>query len=325
MDIGKRDFDTVSLKELWLLGGMNPWQLLKQSVVGFAAHGLFDRSAQFAYYAALSIAPLLIVIVFTAARIGSQDLTGALLLAAENTLPPEAYSLVEAEIHTILSATSTNWIIGMFGVLFVAISGRQIFLTIGSGIDDAYDVDRHRYVRRNLIAIAVTYGTLLLAMIAVGMLSIGPRVTSWIFPGEHGSILNVLTSWSVSCFFLLAATSLIYSAIPSANVRWYPISPGSMFFTLSWIGLTQCFRFYVETFGNYSKTYGALAGVVLLLTWLYFTGALLLAGGQINSVIHRAAVNRMRRETETDQPPEPEVKEKPEAEAKTNPEQVAKV
>jgi len=53
--------------------------------------------------------------------------------------------------------------------------------------------------------------------------------------------------------------------------------------------VTQGFRIYVKNFGKYNETYGALGGVVVLMVWLYLTGALLLMGGQINSIIHRAA------------------------------------
>ena len=67
------------------------------------------------------------------------------------------------------------------------------------------------------------------------------------------------------------------------------MSPGSLFATTGWVVVTQGFRIYVENFARYNETYGALGGVVVLLIWLYLTGSLLLAGGQINAVIHCAA------------------------------------
>jgi membrane protein len=88
---------------------------------------------------------------------------------------------------------------------------------------------------------------------------------------------------------MLLATSVIYWLIPGTKVRWHAVSPGSLFATTGWVGVTQGFRIYVENFARYNETYGALGGVVVLLVWLYLTGSLLLAGGQINAVIHRAA------------------------------------
>ena len=82
--------------------------------------------------------------------------------------------------------------------------------------------------------------------------------------------------------------------MPSVKLPWYPLSPGSLFATVAWVIVTQGFRAYVENLGQYNETYGALGGVVVLMIWFYLTGSLLLLGGQINSVIHRAAVSEPR-------------------------------
>ncbi|QDT37797.1 YihY/virulence factor BrkB family protein [Stratiformator vulcanicus] len=283
------NYRLISTAAMWRFGGLRPWQLVYQVVVGFQRHALFDRSAQFAYYATLSLAPMLIVAVTLGVQLGSNDMIKTILAAAENMLPPEAFTLVRQEIDLLRSAEGPLSVISIFGIVFLAISGRQIFLAVGQGLDDAYDAPRRKFLMRNLVAVGVTYLLLFVAMTAVGVLTFGPRIAARFFPGDEGSFLNETVRWLVSALFLALGTSFVYAATPSAKLRWMPLSPGAVFFALSWLSLTKIFRVYVATFGTYSKTYGALAGVVLLLIFLYMTGALLLAGGQINSVIHRAA------------------------------------
>ncbi|MCH7987578.1 MAG: YihY/virulence factor BrkB family protein, partial [Planctomycetes bacterium] len=94
--------------------------------------------------------------------------------------------------------------------------------------------------------------------------------------------------WGVACGFMLMAASIIYWVVPSADVPWHWFSPGSVYATAGWVIVMWGFRVFVENFARYNETYGALAGVIVLMTWLYLTGSVLLMGGQINGIIYRA-------------------------------------
>ncbi len=74
--------------------------------------------------------------------------------------------------------------------------------------------------------------------------------------------------------------------------RWYWLTPGSAFAGVAWTVVSLGLRAYVNQFGNYNATYGSIGGVILLLLWLYLSGMALLIGGEINSVIARAAAER---------------------------------
>jgi hypothetical protein len=71
--------------------------------------------------------------------------------------------------------------------------------------------------------------------------------------------------------------------------RWKWITPGSVFAVLGTIAVSLGFSFYVNNFGSYNKTYGSIGAVIVLLTWLYLTGLMILVGGEINAEIERAA------------------------------------
>ena len=126
---------------------------------------------------------------------------------------------------------------------------------------------------------------------------VGPMLSTWI---ARFNIPDSLSADDVAkrrahagrcgrmCLWL--STSAVYSLVPNVKLPWYWFSPGSVFAVVGWILTSQGFRIYVENFANYNTTYGALGGVIVLMVWLNLTGAVLLMGGQINGVIHRAEV-----------------------------------
>jgi membrane protein len=79
---------------------------------------------------------------------------------------------------------------------------------------------------------------------------------------------------------------------PDTDQQWQWITPGSLFGVLLWIGASIGFRVYLHFFNSYSKTYGSLGAVIILLYWLLITGVAILIGGEINSEIENAAAKR---------------------------------
>jgi hypothetical protein len=90
--------------------------------------------------------------------------------------------------------------------------------------------------------------------------------------------------------FVVLGVALLYYAAPDvAHLRWYWVTPGSLVATAAWILLSLGLRLYVSHFSNYTATYGSIAGVILLLLWLYLTGLVLLVGAKVNAEIEHAA------------------------------------
>jgi membrane protein len=132
----------------------------------------------------------------------------------------------------------------------------------------------------------------LLSLIGMVLLVVGPMVTDFFLERFNAVWLHVVLSsgvrWSIAIAFMLIATTFIYWIIPSADFPFTWISAGSVFATVGWLLGTQGLRIYVENFGRYNETYGALGAVIVLLLWLYLSGAILMMGGQINAVLHKA-------------------------------------
>ena len=107
-------------------------------------------------------------------------------------------------------------------------------------------------------------------------------------------------------FFMLIVFTMIYRYAP--NVRrhgWQALMPGSFVAVALWFAATgQCSRLYLSVYDTYSKTYGSLGAVIVLLLWLYLCGAAVLIGAEVNSEIRKAAAKAgtKRRESRSRRP-----------------------
>ena len=304
------DYRRVTFRQMWNLGGLTLWELGKRAVAGYREHKLEHRAVYFAFYALYSLAPALLVVVSTIVlstdpRAGEEILESLRTTISEG-LPGDASVLINGFITDEAQALRGNVLyLTAFGWAFLAYSGRTMLLTVSSGMDAAYGVDKRRHFwRRNVVAL----GIILLTVFALMGLSVVLQLTAdevlmrMDADGRFGWARTATVyglKWVLAVGFLLAAVSLVYTFVPSCRLRWSPLTPGGAFFAATFLVSTQAFRYYIQTFGRYGDTYGALAGVVVLMTWLWLTGTLLLFGGQLNSVIHRhqlAALFRSDRE-----------------------------
>lgn len=286
---------SMSLAKLWRLGGLSIRELLVRTLRERKSNQLDARSAQFSYYSMLAVAPLLILIIGCVAQLPLDDVLESFLRAIKAGLPVNVVRLINRQIQDIQAHSTWGLMLGAFALL--AIAGSRVFLTLGAGLDAAYGVEERRhFLRAGGIAFAMTFGVFVLLLLAMVLLVVGPMTAEYLLGRIESPVVHVLLStgvrWGVACGFMLIAASVVYWIIPTVKVGWYFISPGSLFATVGWVLAMQGMRLYIENFAQarYNETYGALAGVVVLLVWFYMTGALLLTGGQINGIIHRAAL-----------------------------------
>jgi membrane protein len=106
------------------------------------------------------------------------------------------------------------------------------------------------------------------------------------------------------CMLMLLFSTIYYFAPDLQNKRWHWLTPGAAIGIVGWIVASLGLRLYLHYFNSYSLTYGSLGGVIILLTWFYITGLMLLFGAEINSEIAAAVVEKKMRDEGA--PPLPE-------------------
>jgi membrane protein len=280
----------------WRLGGLTPWQLLTRVYHEFDEDEVFARSAALAFYFVSALVPM---VFFLMAILGllakGHDLQSGLLGYAGRFMPPDAYTLLQKTLKEI-----TNHSTGLklaLGLVLALWSGSGGVSSIMDALNRCYHVKDSRPLwKQRLIALALTVAISALTISALIIILYGGTIAQ--FVGAHTGMSSatvmawIIVQWPVALFFVILAFALLYFWGPDAEQEWTWITPGSLVGVLLWIGVSVIFRVYLHYFNSYSKTYGSLGAVIILLYWLYISGMALLAGGEINSEIENAAAER---------------------------------
>jgi membrane protein len=134
---------------------------------------------------------------------------------------------------------------------------------------------------------------ILLALIAAALLLTGPIVDA--VAGPIGLSDTAVTIWNIAKWPALAAAfvlmlAILYYASPNVKMRGFRwVTPGSLVALFVWLLASAAFAFYVASFGSYNKTYGTLAGLIVLLIWMWISNLAILFGHQLNAERERSA------------------------------------
>jgi membrane protein len=158
----------------------------------------------------------------------------------------------------------------------------------------AYDREEGRgFVRRRLTALTMVVFALIGFALSFGVLVLGPQLSNWI-GNEIGAKSVVKTVWFAAEWplliggLLVAFAGLMYLAPNVEHPRWRFLTFGSVLAIVTWLVASGAFAVYVSMFGSYNKTWGSLAAVVVMLTWLWLSSVALLFGAEINAEAERS-------------------------------------
>ena len=200
-------------------------------------------------------------------------------------LPQDAQSLITTQLKHIAGGSGGLGLGLLFSIALALWSASAGMAGLVEAVNIAYEEeeDRNFVVKRGL-ALLLTIGFLIFLAVAVALVAVFPVVLSQLGTGPIISIVAQAVRWAVLVGAVILTLGLIYRIGPSRNaaaVRW--LSTGSVIATIIWIAASIGFSFYVDNFGSYGKTYGALAGVVVLMIWFWITALAVLIGAEINA------------------------------------------
>jgi membrane protein len=249
------------------------------------------QAVAFNLFMSIPAAALIAVGVF--ASVADPGTAARLLKHLDTILPASVITLLDRSLTQVTHHRSGGTILIVAGALLAVWSLTGAMKTLMWALNVAYDRrERRGFVRTRVAAIAMLACVGLAFVLAFGLLVLGPQASGW-----AGSALDqrsvVAWVWWTAEWPVLVATLLIafggfYRFGPDLdNPRWRLVSPGAVTALAVWLAASGGFAWYVSNFGSYNKTWGSLATVIVMLTWLWLSSLALLVGAEIDAEVER--------------------------------------
>lgn len=280
----------------WKIGGLSFRELGRRLWQQSQEDELLGRAAQLSYYVLLALFPALIVLTAAMGLLSVQNYVPELMNYLRTVVPENALSMVEQFLDHVAKGSGADIIsLGGLGALWASSSG---VTAIMEALNVVYDVkeDSRPFWRVRLTAILLTIGLAVFIILAMTLVLYGGPIGEWIADfvglGQAFTWTWKVLQWPIIIGLMLMVVAFVYYVCPDVEQNWRWVSPGSVFAVAFWLLVSLGFKFYVDNFGDYNKVYGSLAGVIVLMLWLYWSGMVLLLGGEINAEIEHAAAER---------------------------------
>ena len=300
----ERIWDIVSrfpLRSLWNLQGIPVRLVVQRTWKSLLADKLFGHAAELGFYFLFALFPTL----FSASAIlglvahSASGIYDRLLHYLALVIPTSALGAVLATFNeTTASATSGKLTFGLIAAIWsasVGISAIQDTLNIVYKVEDTRSYFRARIYAIGLTIILTIIVTTILACLLGGdfFAALAVRLFSHPVLAAIVAFGSKLLGWSLAGAFLALSFAVIYYWAPDVKTRcWHWLTPGGAIGISGWLLASLGLRVYLHFFDTYSMTYGSLGAVIILLTWFYITGFMLLLGAEINSEIEAAAAEK---------------------------------
>jgi membrane protein len=269
---------------------------LKRSATEFSEDNLTDWAAALTYYGLLSLFPALIALVSLVGLFGDPQSTSRTITDIITGIGPQsAAQTFSGPIQSITSHRSTAGIALVVGLLVAlwSASGYVGAFTRASNVIYETPEGRPFWKLRPLQILVTLAVVILMAIVALGLVLTGPIVDAVAQPiGISSTATTVwdIAKWPVLAALFVAMISILYYTSPNVKLRGFKwVTPGSIVALVVWVLASAGFAFYVSNFSSYDKTYGTLAGVVVLLMWFWITNLAILFGHELNAERERSA------------------------------------
>jgi membrane protein len=274
------------------LSGRSWLGVFRRTVTEFKQDNLGDMAAALTYYGILAIFPALIALVSVLGLVG-QSATQSLISNLDKLVAGPARQIFTSAITNLQhsrGAAGIIFIVGLAGAIWSASAYVAAFMRASNAI---YDIGEGRPVWKTL---PVRVGVTVVLLVLLAISSIAVVVTGGLAKqvgdvlGVGGTVVTVwdIAKWPVLLLVVALIVSILYWASPNvkhAGFRW--ITPGGLFAVIVWMVTSAAFAFYVANFSSYNKTYGALAGIIVFLVWLWISNLAILLGAELNAELER--------------------------------------
>lgn len=266
------------------------WDILKRVKAEVARDNLSLIAAGVAFYALLAIPPALAAGIALWGLVADPQSIQAQITQLSNALPAEAARTFNDQLRSVAarSPTTLGWTAAI-GFLLSLWSARAAMNAMMGALNIVYEEREQRgFFRLTATSVLLTLGALIGGVLALLLVAGVPAALSILGASGMAELVVNVVRWTLLLVLVMAGLAVLYRLGPSRHqARWSWASWGAGIATLLWIAASAAFSLFVSNFGSYNETYGAIAGVVVLLMWLWLSAFAALVGAEINAEMER--------------------------------------
>ena len=249
-------------------------------------HNLSLVAAGLAMYALLSIFPALTAALSLYGLFVTPVNAVQQINSLAGMLPAQGWMMVSKQLQEVASHTSGTLSISAGAALLVALwSARSGMSSLMSAMNIAYEEEEKRnFLWQVVLSVFFTLMTLLALLVLLALGFAIPVVLAILGTSQWVKLAAEVLRWLLIWGFSVVALALLYRFAPSRRQpKWHWVSWGSAIAATLWVIGSLLFTLYLQTFGSYQKTYGAVGSVVVLLLWFYLSSFFVMLGAEINA------------------------------------------
>ena len=247
---------------------------------------VFALASQLAYYLVLSFFPFMLFLMTLAgfSKLNSREI----LVGLDVMLPKSVLELTQSTIREIFDTQYTGllWV----SILLMMWTSSSAFRAVIKSVNKAYGFNENRsFIKLSIISMLGIFGLAMIIILALGMLVFGNVIGEYI-KNYHSLYKLLIILWNIFRYVFIIVVMIfifvvIYKLAPAKRLTWKEVIPGAVFSTLGWVVVSFGFSFYIDNFNNYSRFYGSLGAVFILMTWLFIISIIFILGVEINFVV----------------------------------------
>jgi membrane protein len=270
------------------------WQVVRRAMKESTADNVPMLAGGVAFFAFLAIFPAIIACITLYGLVADPETVATQVRDLAAILPQQAQPIVADQLQSVSSSSAGalgfGLVVSLLAALWSASSGTGNLI---KAVNLAYDEDETRgFLKVRGLALLLTLGAIVFLLLTLALVAVVPVALNALALGPAGTVITQIVRWVLLVVVIVVALAVVYRLAPDRDApRFAWVSTGSLVAALLWIAGSVVFSLYVNNFGSYNKTYGTIAGVVVLMLWLYLTSYIVLLGAEINAESERQTLH----------------------------------
>ncbi len=273
------------------------WDFIKDLWKRFFDDDLLSTGAQATFFLLLSMFPFLIFLITLISYTHLGDMKDNIEFFS-TFVPNKAYSTVITIVKQAVETRSGTLLpLGMILTFWASTSGATSLIR---SINKAYDIPETRpWWKTLIISFSYTLELAIVIVISLVMIVFGKSIGIYLFEfigiSDKFAVIWYYTRNIFAFVVIILVFMSLYYIAPNRKMRFLEVLPGAIFSSFSWVIISIAFSFYANNLVNYTKVYGSLGGIIVLLLWIYISSIIIILGAEINSSLEFLGIGKRKK------------------------------